>query len=341
MSGYRICAAFLLIVLAMPALAEQVDCDSVAACRALAPSAAGPALLRLLRHENWDTRVEAAFALGSIEYKPAVPELIKALADESDWQLVYASVVSLGRLQDPSALKPLQEAAASYWYPPVRTAAECAAQFVGSGKPCDGQDEILNIDLSGLEAIRVEAGNCSKRSYRKLSETDDMKQYGNEEAMEQFRYTGAECDWFGDVDKATGSRPCLARRNLYPQIAARAAGGWLTGRDHGEHGGELMFFPDAGKNYEVLAANVEDIYVLEEGVLALTGLANASANRGMVYSLRKDGSGKWQAAPLLRLPGAPESSYKTNKREIVVNAHGRMIVIDDQGKPRMAVCGKQ
>lgn len=342
MSVYKFCAAVIFIALTMPAPAQPAPaCDSVAACRALAPEAAGPGLLRLLRDENWDTRVEAAFALGSIGYKPSAPELVKALSNDSDWQLAYAAVVSLWRMQDPAALQALREAAESYWYPPVRTAAECAVQFAGSGKACGRHEEILNVDFGGLNAIRINEKECEKRPYRKVNETADMKQYGDQEAMQQFKYTGAECDWFGEIDKETGSRTCLARRVLYPQIAARAADGWLTGRDQGESGGELMFFPDSGKPYEVLAANVEDIYVLEKNALALTGHESASASRGMVYGLSKDGAGKWQGEPLLRLPGAPESSYKTPKKEIVVKANGAMLVVDEDGSPRMALCGKK
>lgn len=343
MSVYKFCAAVVVFgATGMPVPAQSAPaCDSIAACRALAPEAAGPGLLRLLQDENWDTRVEAALALGGIGYKPAVPELVKALSNERDWQLAYAAVVSLGRIKDPSALRALGEAAESYWYPPLRTAAECAVQFVESGKPCARHEEVLNIDFDGLRAIRMNEKECEKRPYRKVSETAEIKQYGDQEAMQQFKYTGAECDWFGEVDKETGSRTCLARRILYPQIAARAAEGWLTGRDQGASGGELMFFPDSGKPYEVLTANVEDIYVLEQTALALTGYESATAGSGMVYSLRKDVSGKWKAEPLLRLPGAPESSYKTIKQELVVKANGALFVVDESGNPRMALCGKK
>lgn len=346
MPGYGFFAVLTIIALligpAVPAAAQQApDCDSVAACGSLAPAAAGPALLQWLQHENWDTRVEAAFALGGIGYQPSVPELIKALSNDSDWQFVYAAIVSLGRLQDPSALQPLREAAAAYWYPPVRAAAECAAQWIESGKMCAHHAQVLDMDWSGLRKITIEAGNCDKRPYSKMSETDAIKQYGNEEALQEFKYTGDECTWFGDADPETGARPCLARRILYPQMAARTADGWLTGRDQAGSGGELMFFPDAGKPYRVLEENVEDIYVLEEGAVALTGLADATVNRGMVYSLRKDAAGKWQGEPLLRMPGAPESSYKISKTGIFVNAYGTLIVFDEQGNPKMAACRKK
>jgi hypothetical protein len=342
MSLYRFCAALILAGLAaMPAAAEQApQCESVPACRALAPETAGPALMRFLRDEDWDARVEAALALGNIGYSPSIPGLITALADAADWQLAYAAVIGLGRMKDPSALSALRETAAAYWYPPVRVAADCAVQWLESGKPCDRHNEILDIDLGRLQTIKTDTGNCEKRPYRKQSEPSNIKQYGNEEALQQFKYTGAECAWYGDADKETGARPCLGRSILYPQLAARAADGWLTGRDQGESGGELMFFPDSGKPYEVLAANVEDIYVLESGAIAVTGFANATVKRGMVYSLRKDG-GRWRAEPLFRLPGAPESSYKISKKEIFAGASGGMIVFDAAGNPKMAVCGKK
>jgi hypothetical protein len=343
MSGFRLFAAFVAMInLTPPAVAQQSPaCDSVAACRALAPDAAGLGLLRLLDSAHWDTRVEAAFALGGVDYPPAVPGLVQALGNAFDWQLVYAATVSLSRIGNPSAVQPLREVADDYWYPPVRTAAECAAQWIERGKPCDRQTEILDIDAGGLRAIGVDTRDCSKRPYPRVSEPAAMKQYGNEEAMELFKYAGAECALHGDVDQATGARSCLARRILYPQIAARSADGWFTGRDQGDIGGELMFFPDSGKPYKVLEANVEDVYVLEQGVLALAGLANETVNRGVVYQLRRDAAGQWQGEPVLRLPGAPESSYKISRREFVANAYGGVVVVDDHGKPRMALCNRK
>jgi hypothetical protein len=336
----RFCAVFILIGLALPAWA--VDCASVSACRALAPDKAGPALMRFLQDENWDTRVEAAFALGSIEYKPSAPELVKALANESDWHLVYMAIVGLSRMKDSSALKPLQEVAASYWHPAVQKAAECAAHFIESGKRCDRYNELLNIDPSGLQDIRTGEGKCSDKKPYAVKETAAMKQYGNEHAMEEFKYTGSACDLYGEVDKETGTRPCLAQRFLYPKLAARTVDGWLTGRDEGDLGGELMFFPDEGEPFEVLQANVEDVYVLESGaIIALTSIADTAANKGMVYSLRQGGPRKWEVKPLLRLHGAPESSYKVTREEIIVNASGEMIVITESGNPEPALCGKK
>jgi hypothetical protein len=338
-SGF--CAAFILIGLALPALAARTpDCNSVAACSALAPETAGPALLRFLQDEDWDTRVAAAFALGSIEYKPSVPALVAALSNESDWQLAYAAIVSLSRMKDPSTLKPLREAS-SYWYPPVQMAAECAAQLVESGKPCDRHDELLNVDLSKLQSIKTDAGRCGDKRPRAFRETTANKRYGNEEAMQEFKYTGVECDWYGEVDQETGSKPCLAQRFLYPKVAARTTDGWFTGRDEGILGGELMFFPNAGKPYEILQSNVEDVYVLETSVIALTGLASDTTGSGMVYSLRQDGAGKWKADPMLRLHGAPESSYKVSKERIIVNSDGAMIIFDDHGNPEIAICKKR
>jgi hypothetical protein len=338
-SGF--CAAFILIGLALPALAARTpDCDSVAACSALAPEAAGPALLRFLQDEDWDVRVAAAFALGGIEYKPSVPALVAVLADESDWQLAYAAIVSLSRMKAPSTLKPLRNAT-SYWFPPVRMAAECAVQLVESGELCDRHDELLNVDFNELRTIKTDAGRCGAKKPRAYRETASNKRYGNEEAMQQFKYTGAECDWYGEVDQETGSRPCLAQRFLYPKVAARTSDGWFTGRDEGPLGGELMFFPAAGKPYEILQVNVEDVYVLETSVIALTGLARDTASSGMVYSLRQDGSGKWKADPLLRLHGAPESSYKVSNERILVNSDGAMIIFDDHGNPEIAICKKR
>jgi bilin biosynthesis protein len=52
-------------------------------------------------------RVEAAAAIGQINYPPAVPHLILALQD-TDLDVRKAAVSSLGKLGDPTALPPLQ-----------------------------------------------------------------------------------------------------------------------------------------------------------------------------------------------------------------------------------------
>ncbi len=307
---------------------------------ALGPAgvAAGPAVLGFLQHANWDTRVDAALALGSIEYAPAVPELIKALADKTDWQLVYAAIASLSRLHDPSALKPLRETGESHWYPAVRNAAACAAQFIENGKNrCERHEEILDIDFLKLRIIGKDVGNCVKPSAPKVLEPEEQKQYGDDAVLQDFKYTGEECELPGDAGDPTS---CLARRVLYPKIAARVADGWLTGRDEGEFGGEVMFFSDRGKPYKVLQENIEDIFVVNQNVFVIAGLAHMSTNNGMVYRLRQDTAGKWQAMPFLRLPGAPQSSYKTGGNRVLVKTQGGTIIFDEQGNTKMAVCGK-
>jgi hypothetical protein len=311
---------------------------------ALGPAAvdAGPTVSGFLQHADWNIRAKAAYTLGSIEYKNSVPDLIKALSSKTDWHLVYAAIIGLSRLKDPAAVKPLHEVSESYWYPPVRDAADCAARFIENEKKrCEQHAEILDINLPKLQVLANGVGNCTNAANPKVAEREDVKQYGNEEALQEFKYTGAECALHGELAAGEkGEAPCLARRALYPKIAARVADGWLTGRDQGEFGGEVMFFPDQGKSYEVLQENIEDIFTLNKSVFVIAGLAHLSLNNGMVYRLQQDAAGKWQAEPFLRLPGAPQSSYKVIGNKILVKTYGGTIVFDEQANTKMATCGK-
>lgn len=283
--------------------------------------AAGPDLLGLLKHEDWNARVDVAYALGSIEYRNAVPELIKTLADESDWKLAYVAIYGLSRMRDPSALPALREAAAAYWYPPVRALAACAVRYIESGKnQCEKRNGILDLDMLGLEYTGEESAECKTMAYSPIDEPSATKQYAEENGgLKRFKYR-------------------ISRVTLYPGVAAKVRDGWLTGRDYGEFGGELMFLSRKGKSYRVLEENIEDIYVLNEGAIAITGLAHLVFNRGMVYDLRQDAAGKWRAQPLVRLPGAPHASYKISNDEIFVQTYNGAIVLNAFGDIKMAAC---
>ena len=74
---------------AVPTLAKAIaDRDSSvrkAAARALADigKPAVPGLIRLLKHKNWHVRLLAAWGLGEIEDRRAIPALRKALKDRN------------------------------------------------------------------------------------------------------------------------------------------------------------------------------------------------------------------------------------------------------------------
>ena len=62
---------------------------------------AGPIIADYLNNPYWDIRVAAARAIGFIGFQRANPSLIRFLANEEDWQLVWASVEALGQASGP------------------------------------------------------------------------------------------------------------------------------------------------------------------------------------------------------------------------------------------------
>ena len=91
---------------------------------------AGPGVVPLLKHADWDVRRAAAETLGYIGYEEGAPALIEALSDAEDWSLVYAAAEALGRMKVASAVPALQRVATGHWFPPVREAARRALEVI-------------------------------------------------------------------------------------------------------------------------------------------------------------------------------------------------------------------
>jgi HEAT repeat protein len=88
-----------------------------------------PTLFVLLRAPNWHTRQGAAWALGELREKGAVPFLIEALED-TDHAVIAEAALALGLLQDPAAVPNLVSALAHvHWR--VSKAAARALAFIG------------------------------------------------------------------------------------------------------------------------------------------------------------------------------------------------------------------
>jgi len=94
-------------------------------------------------------------------------------------------------------------------------------------------------------------------------------------------------------------------RQAETKQSLQAFGGTVIGKDEGEWGGEVVFREPSGKTYQLVPDNSHGIFDMPYGVVALTGLAHLSTNRGAVYVLSKDQGQRVKATSTLHLPGAP------------------------------------
>jgi HEAT repeat protein len=102
--------------------------------------AAGPTLVRYLKHESWTVRFYSAHSLGFIGYTEAGPVLIDLLKTNYDWQLVIAAVDSLGRLKVRDAIPSLTYVKKNHWYYRVRDAAAKAILAITKNKSYESKN---------------------------------------------------------------------------------------------------------------------------------------------------------------------------------------------------------
>ena len=122
-------------------------------------------------------------------------------------------------------------------------------------------------------------------------------------------------------------------------MALRVVDGWIVGSNRGEWGGELVFISDSGDQQIIADTNVEDVHLLGDRVVAVTGLAHLGISDGDILQLSRSESGVWTSTPWRSLPGAPQSSTLVETGELLVNvANGGSVLISDDGVMRMVPC---
>ena len=299
-----------------------------------------PGILRQIESDEPELRVAAARALGFIGGPETVDVLTELLDDERDVQLDWVAAEALGSIGEPSALPTLRRVAESHWYPPVREAATEAVERILSGGPsvpfddrgfanvffqyeqfgrsvaCEGiRARFLPAEIaSATDARQIETFRRSHNEKLKAEEPTVQTPYG------EFRLESVD----------------LLHK---PHTVIPVEGGWLAGSDDGEWGGELAYYDASGTVENLLAQNVFALFELDRRILALTGLAHMSANRGYVYRIEKPTGEGWRAVPWRGLPGAPRAMRIEDTGELVVDTYwGGTVAIDPQGQMRMAPC---
>jgi hypothetical protein len=327
----------------------------------VAAQAAGPKLIELLDHDDWEVRLAAARALGYIEYAPAAAALIDLLDEPSDIRLNWVAAEALGMMRNPAAIDKLQEISTSHWYPPVRQAAALALTHIREGRPHTSRFHQRNFpsEFYAYHSMGRDATICDSPSIARKPEPGNEKLAAaiDPEPLKLLSYTATivsydaseETEAKAKADSDTGIKVIeLTPDNIVehreetrqiPDVALRVSDGWLLGSDRGEWGGELVFRPDHGAIQRILEDNIENVYHVGSRTIAVAGLAHMMINHGMLYQLTRAPDGQWSAAPWRSLPGAPRSSWLLETGDLLINVSGGgTLIAAADGSMQMAPC---
>lgn len=274
---------------------------------------AGPAIQKLLFSSDWNTCRDAARTLGFIRYNEAISDLTNLLQNTNDVVLTWIACQSLGRLQAESSCPELEKTVQTHWHPSVREEAQQALNNIKNSTSYTSRHHKHNFPFEFYDYMHFGIDN------QDLGNLPDSKElnasYASPAELKALTYTIEEPFYDGQsVQHKTTQKT--------PSIALQVEAGWLTGRDHGEWGGELFFIGTDGTKLCLLNENVNAIYKLGSKHIALTGLAHLGGNYGMVYEVAQNEAGEWHASPWLGLPGAPNDSRQLNAKEIAIETQG-------------------
>lgn len=303
-----------------------------------AGQASGATLLRLLQGADWQNRLLAARALGSVGYTNAGPALIESLKDKDDWRLVYVAAESLGRIKAITALSALGVVAEEHWYPPVREAAHKAIEAIhGRANYASNTNRFFSFEFMAYESAHVDkeaSDGGEDERWKRIAEFNRML------GLSQVWLVGLRYR----VDKRIDEPPRkgglvmeerIIQRKVIPGVAVRVDDGHIVGRDWGEFGGELMYLGRRGKHALLLNENTLGIHRMTSGIVAVTGLAHMCIVKGCLYRVTKRDAG-WIASPWKTLPGAPCSSRLLSDGTLYVRCTEGSVYVSPSGIIAMA-----
>lgn len=316
----------------------------------LEAKAAAPVVEGLLASEDNYLRAVAAETLLSIDPEYAIPVLIKLMLQPTDAKLSYLIALQLGEWPSTEIKAALKLVASGYWYPPVRAAAHKSLAKLAAPSNLTVQQKArrsYRFDEDDLQAV-----NCELAPLQKITETRKQKLYQDEDEKQltalaywlpnsQFRSDTQATEDASLVLQQLGKWPQNPKRIEHlPNLALRVTDGWLTGRQKGEWGGELMYIADSGAKQLVVSDNIEDIYRLDDQLIATAGLAHLGGDYGRVYRLIRlaENSTAYRADIWLELPSTVKSSWLVQGGELLLNTNkGSILMAADDGL-RIAPC---
>lgn len=317
--------------------------------------AAAPVVEDLLASDDDYLRAVAAETLVAINPDYAIPVLLKHMHNPTDAKLSYLIALQLGDWPGTEVKQALERVASSYWYPPVRAAAEKSLQKLAKPAKPAVQQTVRNahrFDEEDLQAVR-----CELAPLQKITEPKKHKLYQeqDEKQLSALTYWLPNSQFQSDAEASEDASLILQQLDKWsqnpkrieylPNLALRVADGWLTGRQKGEWGGELMYISDSGVKQLVVSDNIEDIYQLGEQWIATAGLAHLSGDYGRIYRLKRlnansaaSNNKEFRADIWLELPSAVKSSWWVEGGELLLNTNKGSMLLSADGSLRMAPC---
>ncbi|EGM78484.1 hypothetical protein Rhein_1469 [Rheinheimera sp. A13L] len=321
----------------------------------LEAKSAAPVVEGLLASEDNYLRAVAAETLLSINPEYAIPVLIKLMRQPTDAKLSYLIALRLRHWPAAEVKAALQLVASSYWYPPVRTAAQKSLAILATPSNSAVQKNARSgyrFDEDDLQTVR-----CELAPLQKITEARKQKLYQDEDEKQltALAYWVTNSQFSSDTEVSEDASLVLQQLGKWPQnpkrvehlpnLALRVADGWLTGRQKGEWGGELMYIADSGAKQLVVSDNIEDIYRLDDQLIATAGLAHLGGDYGRVYRLIRladnsttNNKTAYRADIWLELPSTVKSSWLVEGGELLLNTNKGSILMSADGDLRMAPC---
>jgi len=304
-----------------------------------------PALYKVALKPESENRYRAIRTIGFIGNSDSSVFLSNLLDEKIDWLVVYSAINSLSQLNAKTEFGKLKSIADTHWYKVVRDAAQAVIDRF------DNDDEYQSIfylekysaqfnDLDYLKEAELKhdsiwlpkLGVCDNKSFKIIEGTIAQKKYRNKNNKESF----IEFSYFGSI---LSDSYFPDDNRLYPHVVLKAENDWLLGRDQGEFGGELLVKQE--NNFNVLLnENIEDIYKMDFGYIATTGLAHMMFDSGYIYLISKTDSGNWNTDKWLKLPGAPRTSWFIEGNKLLINTTRASITITQTGDIETVECEK-
>lgn len=303
-----------------------------------------PALYEIAVKQESDYKLRAIRTIGFVGDKSSVPFLSNLLDEKVEWQVVYVAINALSQLNATSEFNKLKNLSENHWYKVIRdSAATVINRFETNGEY--QSTFYLNKyaaqlpDKDHREGLESLYGNfwvpslavCDKNSFRVINESSDIKKYRDHKAPNSFK----EFSYLSSI-LHDGYFPDEHR--ILPHSALKVDNGWLLGANRGEFGGELTFMNDKNEIEVLLNANVEDIFKMSFGYIAVTGLAHMSSDSGAIFLISKSDDGKWTTKKWLSLPGAARSSWFIKGEKLLINTTKASIAVTHSGNIQTVEC---
>lgn len=359
--AWRIVAAELQQIDVNAALMGQAG-DLLTTLASMGPSAkpAMAQVTRFLRARAAWVRLQAVTTMLAIDPQSAIPVLLQQLHNPQDAQLSYDLVQMLGPMTAESTTPPAPQALSKslmakvrqalsavqtdYWYPPVRVSAKRWLEQPAQAAALLAEQHslrsfIASEDKTGLSCelaptrSGTAAGNrivdVASPDARPLALSYWIEYWAFDPSMPATADVALDTPWTDNPQR-------VEKR---PSIQLRLGSGWLTGRDDGEWGGELMYVDDHGKAQQLANDNIRALVTLGNTQLAIAGLAHMGIRESRIYRITAKASPPLHAERWIELPGyVNEWSLLPGDALLLKTSDDGSFVLKANGSIQMAEC---